>query len=72
MGQDETPRRLSDRIVGAHEQACAQGKAEVARALLQALELELSAIGGGMPEHRDVDEAVAAAYTRQRTLEGEA
>lgn len=68
--QDQAmPRRLSDKIVLAHEQACEQNKPEVARALLQALELELSAFGGGATEHRDVDEAVAAAYARQQAAE---
>lgn len=67
------PRRLSDKIVLAHEQACEQGKPEVARVLLQALELELSAFGGGQAtEHRDVDEAVAAAYARQQAAESSA
>lgn len=63
-------RRLSDKIVEAHEQACAQGKAEVARHLLQALELELSAFGGrNAQEQRDFDQAVEDAYARQRKLD---
>lgn len=61
-------KRLSDKIIAAHEQACEQGKAEVARHLLQALELELSAIGGDSQDTRDVDAAVAAAFQRQQTL----
>jgi hypothetical protein len=60
--------RLSDKIIAAHEQACAQGKAEVARHLLQALELELSAIGGAQDEARDVDADVEAAFRRQQAL----
>jgi 2-succinyl-5-enolpyruvyl-6-hydroxy-3-cyclohexene-1-carboxylate synthase len=60
--------RLSDKIIAAHEQACAQGKAEVARHLLQALEMELSAFGGDSQEVRDVDAAVAAAFQRQQAL----
>lgn len=39
-------RRLSDKIVEAHAQACTEGKLEVAEALLRALELDASAIGG--------------------------
>lgn len=67
------PRRLSDRIVAAHEQACAQGKTEVARHLLHALELELSAYGGvAATESRSVDEAIAAAFARQRELDVDA
>jgi hypothetical protein len=61
-------KRLSDKIIAAHEQACAQGKAEVARHLLQALEMELSAIGGANQDTRDVDAAVAAAFQRQQAL----
>ncbi|MBK1670793.1 hypothetical protein CKO28_22510 [Rhodovibrio sodomensis] len=60
-------KRLSDKLIAAHEQACAQGKAEVARHLLQALEIELSAIGG-REETRDVDAAVTAAFQRQQAL----
>ena len=61
-------KRLSDKIIAAHEQACEQGKAEVARHLLQALEMELSAIGGPNADTRDVDAAVAAAFQRQEAL----
>ncbi len=61
-------KRLSDKIIAAHEQACAQGKVDVAHHLLQALEMELSAIGGASAETRDVDAAVAAAFQRQHAL----
>jgi hypothetical protein len=61
--------RLSDKIIAAHEQACEQGKLDVARHLLQALELDLSARGGPRAEERDVDAAVAAAFQRQSSLE---
>lgn len=61
--------RLSDKIVAAHEQACSQGKVEVARHLLQALELELSARGGADGDDREVDAAVEAAFQRQRELD---
>lgn len=64
----EHPRRLSDKIAAAHEQACDQGKAEVARHLLQALELELSA-HGGTTDHRSVDSMIEAAFTRQQRLD---
>ena len=64
------PRRLSDKIVAAHEQACAQDKIVVARHLLAALEAELSGFGGpDATETRLVDEAIAAAYERQRALD---
>jgi hypothetical protein len=66
----EGPRRLSDKIVSAHEQACEQGKTDVAQHLLAALESELSAFGGvNAQEKREVDEMVAAAYERQRRLD---
>ncbi|RDD61494.1 hypothetical protein [Ferruginivarius sediminum] len=65
---EEQPRRLSDKIAAAHEQACNQGKADVARSLLHALELELSAHGGA-PEKRTIDEAIESAFTRQRLLD---
>lgn len=39
-------RRLSDKIIEAHAQACAEGKMDVADALLRALEIDASAIGG--------------------------
>lgn len=49
-------RRLSDAIVSAHEVACDEGKEGIADLLLEALELDLSAIGGDRQEHRaDVD-----------------
>lgn len=64
------PRRLSDKIVSAHEQACAQGKRSVAQHLLSALEAELSAFGGrNAEEKREVDEMVTAAYARQRDMD---
>jgi hypothetical protein len=39
-------RRLSDKIIGAHGQACDEGKIEVAEVLLRALEIDMSSIGG--------------------------
>lgn len=66
-------RRLSDKIVSAHQHACEQGKVDVARHLLHALESELSGFGGNdADEQRDFDDAIAAAYTRQRTVEAKA
>lgn len=64
----EQPRRLSDKIAVAHQQACEQGKADVARHLLQALELELSA-HGGTTDPRSVDSMIEAAFTRQQRLD---
>jgi hypothetical protein len=67
----DEPRRLSDKIAAAHAQACDQGKRDVARHLLAALETELSGFGGrDANERRAVDDMVAAAYQRQRGLHG--
>lgn len=49
----EEARRLSDAIVGALEVACAERKKHIADLLLEALELDLSVIGGKMVDHRD-------------------
>ena len=65
---DEHP-RLSDKLMAAHEQACLQGKADLARCLLRALELELSG-DGGRPEQRAADQAIEDAFARQRLLDG--
>lgn len=42
----EQLRRLSDKIIAAHTQACEEGRIDVAEALLRALEVDASAIGG--------------------------
>lgn len=68
-GNARSMQRLSDKIIAAHEQACQQGKPEVARHLLQALELELSSIGGPKDDERTVDDAIRAAFERQKTLD---
>lgn len=68
-GNAQSMQRLSDKIIAAHEQACQQGKPEVARHLLQALELELSSIGGPKDDERAVDDAIRAAFERQKTLD---
>ncbi len=60
----EVERRLSDKIVEAHKLACEEGKMEVAEILLQALEVDLSAIGGDQMEFREDTENIAAAFQR--------
>jgi len=65
----EEPRRLGDKIARAHEQAYEQGKSEVARGLLRALELELSHHGKA-PEQRDSDPLIRQAYLLQAELDG--
>jgi hypothetical protein len=55
-------RRLSDRIVDAHALACEEGRLDVAEILLQALEVELSAMGGTKIENRKQIEMLEAAF----------
>jgi hypothetical protein len=55
-------RRLSDKIMKAHEQACTEGKRTVAELLLNALEVDLSAIGGSKQENRHVTEELEQAF----------
>ena len=64
----ENYRRLSDKIILAHEQACQEGKPEVASFLLQDLEFDLSAIGGINDEHREETEMLEAAFERHEKL----
>ena len=60
-------RRLSDKIMSAHAQACTEGKLEVAEALLRALEVDLSAIGGGKMDKRESMELLEEAFYRHQT-----
>lgn len=46
-------RRLSDAIVTAHEIACSEDKKQIATFLFEALELELTRIGGETQDRRD-------------------
>jgi len=55
-------RRLSDKIVDAHAKACEEGRMDVADLLLQALEMELSAIGGQKSENRGGIEELEEAF----------
>mgnify|MGYP003996156301 CR=1 FL=1 len=59
----EQSRRLSDKIILAHQQACDENNAEVASLLLQALEVDLTAVGGINNEHRESTEKLEAAFT---------
>jgi hypothetical protein len=61
----EYTRRLSDKIILAHGQACDEHRLDVAEILLRALEVEQSAFGG--PSSRDKRESnplLVAAYAR--------
>lgn len=58
-------RRLSDKIIIAHQQACEDGRRDVAGLLLQSLELAVSNVGGkGNVEHRESTEILEAAFER--------
>lgn len=57
-------RRLSDKIIEAHGQACLEGKMDVADLLIRALEVDISAIGGDHPEHRSATELLESAFER--------
>ena len=62
-------RRLSDKIIGAFNQACARGELEVAEHLARALEAALTRRGGaGADEKRDDVVAVEVAFTRLKAL----
>lgn len=66
-------RRLSDKIIAAHEIACEENKREIASLLLEALEYDLSAIGGDQEEHRQWSQQMENAFARHekafRTLQ---
>jgi len=55
-------RRLSDKIIAAHKIACEEDKHEIASLLLEALEHDLSSIGGEHADHRDWSDRLEAAF----------
>lgn len=57
-------RRLSDKIIAAHETACAENKREIASLLLEALEYDLSAIGGDHQEQRQWSKQMEDTFAR--------
>lgn len=58
-------RRLSDKIIMAHGQACDEGRLDVADVLLRALEIEQSAFGGPKSQdQRQSNPLLIAAYAR--------
>lgn len=61
----EYDRRLSDKIILAHGQACDEGRIDVADALLRALEVEQSVFGGpSAKDQRQSNPLLIAAYAR--------
>lgn len=63
-------RRLSDKIIAAHEIACEEKNEQIAKLLLEALEYDLSSIGGDLKEHRVWSEAMEAAFQRHEKTFG--
>jgi hypothetical protein len=55
-------RRLSDKIIQAHERALKDGKMDVADLLMKALVADLSAIGGEKPEYRPAMETIEKVF----------
>ncbi len=62
--------RLSDAIVAAHQIACEENKKEIALLLIEALELELTRIGGDNKERRKKTELIEAAFDLQEKTYG--
>ena len=58
----EYRRRLSDKIIEAHGQACKEDKLEAAEYLLKALEIDLTAFGHGLRDKRKNTDMLEAAY----------
>lgn len=63
-------RRLSDKILLAHQQACEENRGEVAKILLEALEMDLSTIGGKKPENREDMTKLEDAFERHNAAFG--
>lgn len=63
-------RRLSDKIIAAHKIACEEEKLEIAKLLLEALEYDLSSIGGDHEEHRKWSDAMDEAFNRHEQTFG--
>jgi hypothetical protein len=65
----EPLRRLSDKILAAFNQACAQRESDVAELLVRALDLTLTAQGGdSKKDNRHELGQVAEAYARLKAL----
>jgi len=61
-------RRLSDKIMIAHDMAVTESKEDVADLLIQALELDLSGIGGTMAENRTATQALEDTFERHESF----
>lgn len=63
-------RRLSDKIIIAHDLACKEGKADVAEHLIRALEADLSYGDDDEPFRREQTAYIEEAYERHTALVG--
>ena len=62
-------RRLSDKIIAAHLQACEENNKEIAELLLRALEVHITALGGkDVVDHRVSMPEVNAAFERHEKM----
>lgn len=57
-----TSRRLSDAIVTAHRIACEENKKAIALLLIEALEFELTSVGGDQAERRNETASIESAF----------
>ncbi|MBL4693436.1 MAG: hypothetical protein JKY92_08930 [Magnetovibrio sp.] len=55
-------KRLSDAVVKAHQIACFEGKKDIALLLFEALELELTRIGGVITDRREQTDLIEGAF----------
>lgn len=65
-----TTLRLSDAIVAAHKIACDEDKKDIALLLIEALELELTLIGGDHEDRRKKTELIESAFDLQEKTYG--
>lgn len=63
-------RRLSDAVVTAHKIACEEDKKQIAALLFEALELELTRIGGEKSDRREDIDVVESAFDLQEKTFG--
>jgi hypothetical protein len=63
-------RRLSDKIIAAHQTACEEEQKVIAKLLLEALEVDLSKIGGAKDEERQWSEEMENAFALHEKVFG--
>jgi hypothetical protein len=63
-------RRLSDKIIAAHQTACEENHKVIADLLLEALEVDLSNIGGVGGDHRKWSAEMEEAFTLHEKVFG--